>query len=323
MKFKRLRLVIYSIAASCIIAIPSYAQVAPVQAGSVDGGTLAGRWDITVDEGGTSKPSWLEVEISGFETLVGRFVATGGSARPISKIHFDNGKFSFAIPPQWERSNNDLRVEGTVRNGRIEGVIYEVDGREHPFTGVPAPRLTGKKEVQWNDPIYLFNGKNLDGWKTSGKKNQWIVKDGILISPESGSNLISEQKFNDFKLHVEFKYDKNSNSGVYLRGRYEVQIIDNLPTDHPNSHLFGGIYGFLPPSEMVVKGPGEWQSFDITLTGRMVTIVANGTTIINNQEIPGITGGAIDSNEAEPGPIYFQGDHGPIQFRNIVITPAK
>lgn len=323
MKFKRLLHVICLIAGGCMIAISGYAQITPAKAGSVDGGTLVGRWDITVDEGGKQRPSWLEVEISGFETLVGRFVATGGSARPISKIHFDNGKFSFTIPPQWERSNNDLRVEGTVTKDRIEGIIYEVNGKEHPFIGVPAPRLTGRKDVEWGEPIQLFNGKNLDGWKTSGKKNQWIVKDGVLISPKSGSNLISEQEFTDFKLHVEFKYDKNSNSGVYLRGRYEVQILDNDPTDHPDSHSFGGVYGFLTPSEMAVKGPGEWQTYDITLIGRMVTVVANGITIINNQEIPGITGGAIDSNETEPGPVYFQGDHGPIQFRNIVITPAK
>ncbi len=323
MKFKRLLPVICLAASSCMIAVSGYAQVTPAEAGSVDGGTLVGRWGITVDQGGKQRPSWLEVEISGFETLVGRFVATGGSARPISKIHFDNGKFNFAIPPQWERSNNDLRVEGTVTKDRIEGIIHEVNGKKHPFTGVPAPRLTGKKDVEWGEPIQLFNGKDLDGWKTSGKKNQWIIKDGVLISPESGSNLISKQEFTDFKLHVEFKYDKNSNSGVYLRGRYEVQILDNAPTDHPNSHSFGGVYGFLTPSEMAAKGPGEWQTYDITLIGRMVTIVANGITIISNQEIPGITGGAIDSNEAEPGPIYFQGDHGPIQFRNIVITPAK
>lgn len=110
---------------------------------------------------------------------------------------------------------------------------------------------------------------------------------------------------------------------MYLRGRYELQIIDNPPTDHPNSHLFSGLYGFLPPSEMAVKGPDEWQSYDITLIGMMLTVVANGKTVICNREIPGITGGALDSKEGEPGPIYFQGDHGPIMFRNITITPAK
>ncbi|MNL57364.1 hypothetical protein D3C87_1809200 [compost metagenome] len=87
--------------------------------------------------------------------------------------------------------------------------------------------------------------------------------------------------------------------------------------------MFGGIYGFLTANEMVTLGPDQWQTYDITLVGRLVTVVANGKTIISNQEIPGITGGALDSNEGEPGPIYLQGDHQPIEFRKIVITPGR
>lgn len=306
-----------------LVTFDSFGQVAQVKTNSVDGGSLVGRWDISVEDNGQVLPSWLEVEVSGFETLVGRFVATGGSARPISKIYFDNGKFHFSIPPQWEKSDKDLRLEGELKNGVIEGVIHEVNGKDYSFKGVSAPTLEKKGKVEWGTPVKLFNGKDLAGWKTSPGTNQWVVENGVLTSPHSGVNLISEQRFKDFKLHVEFKYGANSNSGVYLRGRYEVQIIDNPKTDHPNSHLFGGIYGFLVPSEMAVKGPGEWQSFDITLIGRQVTVVANGITIICNQEIPGITGGALDVNEAEAGPIYFQGDHGPIQFRNIIVTPTK
>ena len=85
----------------------------------------------------------------------------------------------------------------------------------------------------------------------------------------------------------------------------------------------GAIYGFISPLEMVAKEPGEWQSFDITLVGRLVTLVGNGKQIIYKQEIPGITGGAMDSNESEPGPIMIQGDHGPVEYRNIILTPAK
>lgn len=299
-------------------------QVKKVALNPKEGSSLVGRWDLNLQEGDNVRPSWLEVEVSGFETLVGRFVGDGGSARPVAKIHFDNGHFSFSIPPQWEKSTNDMKLEGTVHSDHIEGTITEVSGKKHPFKGVKAPFMTDKKvkDVQWGKPIVLFDGKNMDKWKPSGKNNQWVVKDGALISPHSGSNLISKDKFKDFKLHVEFKYNEGSNSGVYLRGRYEVQIIDNPPTDHPNSHLFGGVYGFLVPSEMAVKGPGEWQSYDITLVGRMLTLVANGKTVICNQEIPGITGGALDSDEGKPGPIYFQGDHGPIMFRNVVLTPA-
>lgn len=299
------------------------AQVSAIKTETVKGGSLIGRWDITVNENGKDHPSWLEVELSGFRTLVGRFVSTGGSARPISKVNYDNGKFSFAIPPQWEQEDRDLTLEGNVTESGISGTIHTSDGQTVNFTGVKAPDLKRASAPAWGSAVKLFNGKDLSGWKAVGKENQWIVKDGILISPHSGANLISEQTFNDFKLHVEFRYQKGSNSGVYLRGRYETQIIDNPKTDHPNSHLFGGVYGFLVPSEMAVGNPGEWQSFDITLVGRMVTIVANGKTIICNQEIPGITGGALDSKEGEPGPIYFQGDHGPIEFRNITITPAR
>ncbi len=137
-----------------------------------------------------------------------------------------------------------------------------------------------------------------------------------------GANLITDQKFNDFKLHAEFRIPKGSNSGVYLRGRYEVQVTDGKGLE-PSYGELGGVYGFIAPSEMVAKEPGEWQSFDVTLIGRMITLDVNGKRVITNQEIPGITGGALDSNEGEPGPLYIQGDHGPVEYRNIVITPAK
>ena len=155
-----------------------------------------------------------------------------------------------------------------------------------------------------------------------GKNNQWLNVNGILTSPKSGSNIRTVAEYNDFKLHIEFRYPKGSNSGVYLRGRYEVQIEDNLGKEPQNVYL-GGVYGFIDPWENAAKPAGEWQTYDITLVGRMVTVVANGRTIIFKQEIPGITGGAINSNEGTAGPIMLQGDHGPIEFRNITITPAK
>ena len=151
-------------------------------------------------------------------------------------------------------------------------------------------------------------------------ENQWIVDSWVLKSPKSGSNLVSDQKFDDFKLHLEFKYPKGSNSGVYLRGRYEVQITDSKGAE-PSDVEYSGVYGFLTPNEVVAKAAGEWQEYDITLIGRRITVVANGITVISDQIIPGITGGALDIKEGEPGPLYFQGDHGPIEFRNITVTP--
>ena len=283
--------------------------------------SIEGRWDITIDENGKEVPSWLEIRHSGTHRLIGHFVGGGGSARPISGIKFTGGKMSFTIPPQWEKEDNDFVFEATLQDDKLFGTMVGADGKSYDWTAVRAPSLRREKAPVWGKPIQLFNGKDMTGWHALGL-NQWVVENGVLRSPKSGSNLVSDQKFNDFKLHIEFRYPAGSNSGVYLRGRYEVQIIDSKGKE-PLSDYFGGVYGFLAPREMVAKNPGEWQTYDITLVGRIVTVVANGKLIINDQEIPGITGGALDSKEGEPGPLQIQGDHGPVELRNIIITPAK
>jgi hypothetical protein len=285
-----------------------------------DSVAIQGRWDITIDMDGQSRPSWLEIHHSGLRMLVGSFVGVVGSARPISRIFLENGKMSFSIPPQWEDFPNDLKVEGMLGGDSLSGTMTMPDGHSFNWIGKRAPDLNRNKEPKWGKPISLFDGKNMDEWHAMGK-NQWVVSNGILKSPHSGSNLVTNRKFDDFKLHIEFRYPAESNSGVYLRGRYEVQVMDSKGMQ-PSNVLLGGVYGFLTPSEMVAKKPGEWQSFDITLVGRMVTIFVNGKKVICNQAIPGITGGAIDSDEGAPGPILLQGDHGPIEYRNILITPS-
>lgn len=282
---------------------------------------LEGRWDLTVMQGGKELPSWLEVRHSGNHTLVGRFVYASGSARPISEIKFSEGKFNFLIPTQWEPEHGNLEFNGMITTTGLKGTMLYIDGKTYEWTATRAPSLKREKAPVWGKPIALFNGKDLKGWHAAGE-NQWLVEGGILKSPKSGSNFISDETFTDFKLHVEFRIPKGSNSGIYLRGRYEVQIADSKGLDADDGQ-FGGVYGFLPANEMVAKDPGEWQSFDITLVGRMVTVVANGVTVISNQIIPGITGGALDSKEGEPGPLLIQGDHGPVEFRDITITPAK
>ena len=143
-----------------------------------------------------------------------------------------------------------------------------------------------------------------------------------MVSPGHGPELINSSQFEDFKLHVEFNIGQGANSGVYLRGRYEVQVEDNS-LQEPPSHHTGGIYGFVAASPEQPRKPGEWQAFDITLIGRTITVVQNGQTIITNYEIPGITGGALNSHEALPGPIYLQGsEDGHVMYRKIVLTPA-
>lgn len=283
---------------------------------------VIGRWDLTVQMGDQVVPSWLEVKLSGFSTLVGYFVGDSGSARPISKVNVNDGKITFSIPPQWENSDKDMIFEGTLENDKLKGIITSSSGDKLPFVGERAPLLKRNMAPEWGKPIILFNGKNLDGWHSQKPGNQWIAENGILRSPKPGTNLITDQKFEDFKLHIEFRYPEGGNTGVYLRGRYEVQVEDSKGKE-PSSVYLGGIYGFLTPNENVAKSPGEWQTYDITLIGRRVTIEANGKTIICDQIIPGITGGALDSKEGEPGPIMLQGDHLPADYRNITITPAK
>jgi hypothetical protein len=284
---------------------------------------LLGRWDLVVQRGTATSPSWLEVERSGTATLVGQFVGSGGSARPIAKVELTDGTFRFAIPPQWESNPNDITFEGRLDGERIAGSMTMGDGQKMTWSGTRAPALRRTGQPAWGAPIRLFNGKSLDGWQPLGRRDsQWSAIGGVLQNAKSGANLVTVQKFDDFKLHVEFRVPRAENSGVYLRGRYELQIDDAAGLE-PSSHHLGGLYGFIAPSENVAKAAGEWQSMDVTLVGRMLTYALNGTTVICNREIPGITGGALDSAEAEPGPLYLQGDHGPVDYRNIVITPAK
>lgn len=281
---------------------------------------LVGRWDITIPAPNGQLPSWLEVTPSGNGVLVGSFVGVVGSARPISRVQFENGVLHFAIPPQWESGTGDLMVEGRLQGDTLVGTMTFPDGSQMNWSGKRAPSLHRAAAPKWGAWTTLFNGRDLKGWHATGP-NQWRVANGILQNPKSGANIVTDSTFADYQLHVEFRFPKGSNSGVYQRGRYEVQIVDSVTADTPDD-LLGSVYGFIAPSGVMPKGPNEWQSFDVTLVGRMITVIVNGKTVICNREIPGITGGALDSNEGAPGPLLLQGDHGPIEYRNIRVRRA-
>jgi hypothetical protein len=285
---------------------------------------ILGRWDLTVQSPDGEYPSWFEVRRSGYHTLVGSYVGQFGSARPISKVEFENGRFRFSVPPQWEQRKDDVRVTGQIEGDKLRGETTDDKGRQVTWTARRAPSLKRSHPPTWGEPIELINGKDLTGWKprSSTVKNGWVIENGMLVNATPGNDLATERKFRDFKVHAEFRYPPGSNSGIYLRGRYEVQIEDDYGQE-PDSHRIGGIYGFLTPSVNSAKKPGEWQTLDATLVGRVVTVILNGERVIDRQTIPGITGGALDSDEGASGPLFLQGDHGPIEFRRVTVTPEK
>lgn len=283
---------------------------------------VVGRWDVVVRTPEGDRPSWFEIRRSGTNTLVGQYVGIVGSARPISRVTYENGALRFSVPPQWEGGPNDISFEGRLEGDRLTGSMTGGDGKRVEWTAKRAPTLRRQAAPAWGARARLLNGRDLAGWHVVGGDNQWQMVGGILHNTKSGGNLVTDATYTDFKLHVEFRYPAAGNSGVYLRGRHEVQVEDT-PGPEPAIDGFGAVYGFLTPSELVAKKPGEWQSYDITLVGRKITLVANGKTILCEQEIPGITGGALDSDEGAPGPIMLQGDHTAVEYRNITISKAR
>ncbi|MFZ0807013.1 MAG: DUF1080 domain-containing protein [Candidatus Sulfotelmatobacter sp.] len=318
-----------AVVATILISAPALSASGRINRGSSNADASAanpflGRWDLTLKGSDRDYPSWLEIRLDDGK-LVAQMVGRWGNARPLPKVEVADGQVTFVSPKTEEDTPDDWVFVGKLTGKSLSGSVTGPKGGPWTWSGVPAPLLQRKGAPKWGKPISLFNGKDLTGWKMSDPNaaTVWKVENGTLISPGHGPEIINDQKFQDFKLHVEFNCGAGANSGVYLRGRYEVQIEDNS-IQEPPSHHTGGVYGFIAPTPELPRKPGEWQTFDITLIGRTITVVQNGTTIINHKEIPGITGGALDSHEELPGPIYLQGsEDNHVAFRNIVITPAK
>jgi len=300
---------------------PAYSQ--PSKTDAAESKAYLGRWDLTLKAPDREYPSWLDLQMEN-GVLRAQYVGRWGNARPLPKVEISNGKLRFVSPKDEESSERDMVFEGKLTGETLSGTVAAPKGETWIWTGKRAPSLQRTKAPRWGKPITLFNGKDLTGWTMdkANPTNPWKVVQGTLVSPGHGPEIVHDQKFRDFKLHIEFNCAANSNSGVYLRGRYEVQVEDNS-LQEPPSHHTGGVYGFIAASPEAPRKPGEWQTYDISLIGRTITVVLNDKTIIDQKEIPGITGGALDSHEELPGPIYLQGtEDGHVAYRNIVITPA-
>jgi hypothetical protein len=327
--------VVYAlIAASAILAAES-------------GIPFLGNWALTIPGSGAG---WLGVtkEKGYYDASI---LWGGGSVVPVSSVFFNEDTLCVTRVTEVRRRDAQGKV---VRSHQFTDLIMaRLLGNEltltllHPrqdgegieqqeFTGKRIPPLPPKPDlasVKYGEPIQLFNGKNLDGWKLTdpNQANGWSARDGVLVNrpiqPEgkkhvSYGNLRTEQEFEDFQLTIETRIQPKQNSGIYLRGVYEVQVSDSYgrPLD---SHNMGGIYSRIAPVENAENPAGEWQQFDITLCDRHVTVILNGKKIIDNAPLLGCTGGALWADESRPGPIYLQGDHTGIEYRNIVLRPIR
>jgi hypothetical protein len=276
-----------------------------------------GRWDLNITPPtGAAFPDWIEVTQTG-GTLAARIQPRSGGAFVADGVQMDGAKLIV--------TRQGTRWELSVEGGKLVGSIKRGETPQGAIAGVRAQLLDRPMPKAWTDPEPIFNGKDLTGWEPMGTNtNHWTVKNGELVNEEHGANLRTTRKFQDFKLHIEYNCPDKGNSGVYLRGRYEVQV-EYEPVDaNDRFHSMGTIYSFVPAAVELPRKPGTWERYDITLVGRHVTVIRDGVKTIDNQEIPSITGGALDSNEGEPGPFYLQGDHtGGMLYRNITVQLPK
>lgn len=298
-----------------------------------DAKVYLGRWDITVTPAsGNPYPQWMELKEQDGK-ITGRVQPRGGAWRPIQGASVDAGKLTIAVSAANVRGPAVTWELSPSGKDKLTGMEKRGDAQGPPLVAVRAPELNRPMPKAWSAPQSLFNGKDLTGWEPIGnvKNNKWVARDGELVNdnPEvpgqknpAAANLKTTAKFQDFKLHIEVNCPEHGNSGIYLRGRYEIQVGTEggaLP-----DHEMGAVYSHYPPPAGAELGLGKWTSFDITLVGRRLTVLRDGKMYHNNVEIPGPTGGALDSNEAEPGPFFLQGDHhGVIRYRNITVSVPK
>lgn len=294
-----------------------------------------GHWALTIPDG---RAGWLGVEEKDGR-LEAQILWGGGSVVPVDRAEIREGQLVVTRihKPQKKGADPVTETITAVREGdglKCTTVRTRHTGEEFgraEFAGKlqpPLPPAPDLSKVTFGAPVALFNGKDLTGWKIIGDDdNGWKVEDGVLmnrVTKEKGKhwgNLRTVEEFEDFNLTLEVRTMEKSNSGVYLRGLYEVQVFESYGKPLYAGNM-GAVYSRITPTVAAEKPPGEWQTLDITLVDRHVTVVLNGQTIIDNQPVAGCTGGALHSDVTRPGPIFFQGDHTDIDYRNIVLRPV-
>jgi hypothetical protein len=288
-----------------------------------------GQWNMTGTGADTGVVYWLEVKEEG-GVVKGRFLNRWSSPYDLPTIMIENGELMFTNaaregqppPPVWRARVVAGKLVGTTtmpRRAPEAPVVINWVGVRPPLW----PEANANADHKYGEPVPLFDGKTMDGWGVQHKQNpmNWSVIDGAMTSAEKdGNNLVSQQSFDNFKIEAEYTIAPGSNGGIYLRGRYELQLLDDAGKPvTPQGHM--AIYGRTPTAVNASLPAGEWQTMEAIVVGNRVTVTLNGQKVHDNAVIEGITGGALDANETEPGPIMLQGDHGKVAFRKIVVTP--
>jgi hypothetical protein len=290
-----------------------------------------GRWDLTTVQ---TRPRgwWVELNGVGTSSANGTFIsAYAGDLNKISEISAANGEITWTIQQPGNEKNPPAKFtyKAKLTGGKLQGTMTRTGGRGSAepiqFTGVRAPELANEKDdASWKKgkPVELFDGKDFSGWHAlvPSVPMKWSVVDGVLKNAPPTTDIVSDQKFWNFEAHVEFKIVEHSNSGIGLRGRYEIQILDDYGKE-PNTHGAAAYYSRVKPTVNASKPAGEWQTYDIRLVGRTLTVVHNGKKVLDKIHVDGLTAIAIDSNEGEPGPFVVQGDHSNVEIRKFTVTP--
>jgi hypothetical protein len=284
-----------------------------------------GRWDITPN---LPRPRgwWLELNGVGTPKAEGKFVsAYAGDLNKIDEISAANGELTFLIVQPYNPVTRFV-FHARLAGSKLEGTMEREGQRDSTtkWSGVRAPAIDEPDDATWKPgkPVELFDGKDLSGWHAlmSDQEMKWNVADGVLRNAPPTTDIVSDQKFWNFTAHIEFRIREHSNSGIGLRGRYEIQILDDYGRP-PNSHGAGALYSRVVPAVNASKAPGEWQAYDIRLVGRTVTVVFNGQKVLDRVHIDGLTAIANNADEGAPGPFIVQGDHSYVEIRKFTVTP--
>jgi 3-keto-disaccharide hydrolase len=304
-------------------ALTAAFAVAAAITARADDKAFLGRWNLTGTGADSNAVYWLELKDEGGQ-LSGMFLNRGGSPVKLAAVKVEGEELVFTTVAPEGKTGQTFRAKR--KGDGLEGSTT-TDNRTIAFTGArppkwPAANADGKHT--YGKPVELFDGKTLDTWnlQIANRPSGWSIVDGAMTNEKGANNLVSKQTFKDFKIQAEYKIEPGSNSGIYLRGRYELQVLDDFGKA-PETHGHMAIYAWVAPLVNATKPAGEWQAMEAVLVGNKVTVTLNGQKVHDNATIQAITGGALDANETQPGPIMLQGDHGKVWYRKVTVTPIE